>query len=70
MVDRPWEPTCKGSVVHDYGADRHRLDSLHGEFESIRRLLELHRQTVMVAIISSQLVALSIVLIIALAMRS
>lgn len=55
--------------MHEYGEGLPEVRSLHWEFESIRRDLELHRQTVMVAIVSSQLVALSIVLIISLAMR-
>lgn len=56
--------------MREYGEGLPEVPSLHWEFESIRRTLELHRQTVMVAIICSQLTALSIVLIISLAMRS
>lgn len=56
--------------MREYGEGLPVVSSLRWEFESLRRDLELQRQTVMVAIVCSQLTALSIVLIISLAMRS
>lgn len=48
----------------------HEIEGLHRDFESLRHLIELHRQEAMVAIVSAQLTALSIVYLVSYAMHN